>query len=78
MPSADRVKRAAVVLHGRPEALGSGLARLESVAKQEGVELVGRGRRGRSRRPTSRWRSSSAATGRCFAPCSGSSAPVYR
>lgn len=40
MPSADRVKRAAVVLHGRPEALGSGLARLESVAKQEGVELV--------------------------------------
>lgn len=40
MPSADRVKRAAVILHGRPEALGSGLARLESVAKQEGVELV--------------------------------------
>ena len=40
MPSASRVKRAAVVLHGRPEALGSGLARLESVAKQEGVELV--------------------------------------
>jgi NAD+ kinase len=43
MPSAEtpsRVQRAAVVLHGRPEALGSGLARLESVAKQEGVELV--------------------------------------
>lgn len=40
MPSADRVKRAAVILHGRPEALGSGLARLESVAKQEGVELI--------------------------------------
>jgi NAD+ kinase len=40
MPSASRVKRAAVVLHGRPEALGSGLARLESVAKEEGVELV--------------------------------------
>jgi NAD+ kinase len=40
MPSASRVKRAAVVLHGRPDALGSGLARLESVAKEEGVELV--------------------------------------
>ena len=54
MPSADRVTRAAVVLHGRPEALGSGLARLEAVAKQEGVELVDDGRRARSwRRPTS-------------------------
>jgi len=40
MPSADRVTRAAVILHGRAEALGSGLARLESVAKQEGVELI--------------------------------------
>ena len=40
MPSADRVKRAAVVLHGRPDALGSGLARLEAVASAEGVELV--------------------------------------
>jgi NAD+ kinase len=40
MPSGSRVKRAAVVLHGRSEALGSGLARLESVARQEGVELV--------------------------------------
>jgi NAD+ kinase len=40
MQSASRVKRAAVVLHGRPDALGSGLARLESVAKGEGVELV--------------------------------------
>ena len=40
MPSPSRVTRAAVVLHGRPEAIGSGLARLESVAKQEGVELV--------------------------------------
>ena len=48
MPSGSRVTRAAVVLHGRPEALGSGLARLESVAKQEGVELVvaGDGHRG--------------------------------
>jgi NAD+ kinase len=40
MPSASRIKRAAVVLHGRPEAVGSGLARLEAVAKGEGVELV--------------------------------------
>ena len=40
MPSVDRVKRAAVVLHHRPEVVGSGLARLESVARQEGVELV--------------------------------------
>ncbi len=39
MPSGSRVERAAVVLHGRPEALGAGLARLQSVAKQEGVEL---------------------------------------
>ena len=44
MPSADRVKRAAVVLHGRPEALGSGLARLESVG-----EAGRRARRGRGR-----------------------------
>ncbi len=28
------------MLHGRPEALGSGLARLEAVAQAEGVELV--------------------------------------
>ena len=34
MPSADRVTRAAVVLHGRPEALGSGRERLEAVAAQ--------------------------------------------
>jgi len=40
MQSADRVTRAAVVLHGRPEALGSGLARLEAVATQQGVELA--------------------------------------
>ena len=54
MQSADRVTRAAVVLHGRPEALGSGLERLEAVAAQEGVELVMTGRRpGRARRPTS-------------------------
>ena len=40
MQSADRVTRAAVVLHGRPEALGTGLARLEAVAAEQGVELV--------------------------------------
>jgi NAD+ kinase len=40
MPSANRVTRAAVVLHGRPEALGAGLVRLESVAKEAEVELI--------------------------------------
>jgi len=40
MPSGSRVRRAAVVLHGLPEALGSGLAQLEAVAEREGVELV--------------------------------------
>ncbi len=39
-PSGSRVKRAAVVLHGSAEALGSGLERLEAVAKSEGVELL--------------------------------------
>jgi len=38
--STSRITRAAVVLHGRPEALGSGLSRLEAVAQREGVELV--------------------------------------
>ncbi|WP_411277232.1 NAD(+)/NADH kinase, partial [Gaiella sp.] len=40
MPSGSRVKRAAVVLHGRPDALGTGLAQLEAVAAREGVELL--------------------------------------
>ena len=40
MPSGKGVERAAVVLHGRPEALGTGLAQLEAVAAREGVELV--------------------------------------
>ena len=40
MPSTERITKAAVVLHGRPEALGSGLARLEAVAQAEGVELT--------------------------------------
>ena len=40
MPSGRALERAAVVLHGRPEALGAGLARLELVAKERGVELT--------------------------------------
>jgi len=40
MPSGRRVKRAAVVLHGRPDALGTALAQLQGVAAREGVELV--------------------------------------
>jgi len=40
MPSGSRVTSAAVVLHGRREAVSSGLARLEAVAAREGVELV--------------------------------------
>ncbi len=40
MPSGNRVERAAVVLHGRPEALGTGLAQLQAVAEREGVELI--------------------------------------
>ena len=40
MPWGSRITKAAVVLHGRPEALGSGVERLESVAREEGVELT--------------------------------------
>ncbi|RDI75064.1 putative sugar kinase [Gaiella occulta] len=40
MPSARAVARAAVVLHGRPEQIGAGLARLESAARDASVELV--------------------------------------
>jgi NAD+ kinase len=39
-PSAKRVARAAVVTHGRPGQIGSGLARLQAVAQDHGVELV--------------------------------------
>jgi NAD+ kinase len=39
-PERHRITRAAVVLHGRTDALGSGVARLEAIARQEGVELV--------------------------------------
>jgi NAD+ kinase len=38
--SAERVRRAAVVTHGKPRTIGRALARLESVAREAGVELV--------------------------------------
>jgi NAD+ kinase len=39
-PSASRVARAAVVTHGNPEQIGSGLARLQAVAQEHEVELL--------------------------------------
>ena len=42
-PSADAPKavaRAAVVTHGKPEQIGAGLARLQAVAQEHGVELL--------------------------------------
>lgn len=43
-PSADpapkAIARAAVVTHGKPEQIGAGLARLEAVAQEHGVELL--------------------------------------
>ena len=36
----DAVRRAAVVTHGRPETIGDGLARLQRVAAEAGVDLV--------------------------------------
>ena len=39
-PSASAVRRAAVLTHGKPEAIGSGLARLARVADAAGVDLV--------------------------------------
>jgi NAD+ kinase len=39
-PSAKRVARAAVVTHGKPGQIGAGLARLQAVAHEHGVELV--------------------------------------
>jgi len=38
-PSAEPVRTAAVVTHGRPEAIGEGLDLLERVAREAGVEL---------------------------------------
>ena len=40
MPSASAVTRAAVITHGNPEQIGSGLARLQAVAQEHGVELL--------------------------------------
>jgi NAD+ kinase len=40
MPSDRRVTRAAVVTHGKAGQIGSGLARLQAVAQEHGVELV--------------------------------------
>jgi NAD+ kinase len=40
MPSGERVRRAAVVTHGRREPIGDAVARLERVAAQAGVDLV--------------------------------------
>jgi NAD+ kinase len=39
-PLARRITRAAVVTHGNPEQIGSGLARLQAVAQEHGVDLV--------------------------------------
>lgn len=39
-PSGKRVTRAAVVTHGTPGQIGSGLARLQAVAHEHGVELL--------------------------------------
>jgi NAD+ kinase len=39
-PSARAVTRAAVLTHGNPEQIGSGLARLQAVAHEHGVELA--------------------------------------
>jgi NAD+ kinase len=40
MRSGSRVARAAVVTHGKPGQIGAGLARLQAVAQEHGVELV--------------------------------------
>ena len=39
-PSGRRVARAAVITHGKSGQIGSGLARLQAVALEHGVELV--------------------------------------
>ena len=41
LPSAEPVRRAAVVTHGKPEVIGDAVARLETVAAAAGVEIVG-------------------------------------
>jgi NAD+ kinase len=39
-PSAEPVRRAAVVTHGKPETIGDATARLERIASEAGVEIV--------------------------------------
>ena len=48
------VKRAAVITHGKPQAIGSALARLANVARESGVELHLRGRTSRRSTGSSR------------------------
>jgi len=43
MPSAENVRRVAVVTHGRRELIGDALERLETAAERAGVEVVGDG-----------------------------------
>src|SRR5205814_10709702 len=38
--SGSRIRRAAVVTHGKPETIGPALGRLEALAAEHGVELV--------------------------------------
>jgi len=40
VPSASAVRRAAVVTHGKPQTIGPALARLSTVAREAGVELL--------------------------------------
>jgi NAD+ kinase len=40
MPLPDRVERAAVVVHGKPDVTGNAVSRLEAVAAEAGVTLV--------------------------------------
>ncbi len=85
MPSGKRVTRAAVVTHGKPGQIGSGLARLQAVAQEHGVELVlsteeaekhGVDATAEAAGPTSR--SCSAATARSCARSRASSGRAFR
>jgi NAD+ kinase len=40
VPSAKAVRRAALITHGKPDAIGPALARLEGVAQEAGVDLL--------------------------------------
>jgi len=40
MPSGEPIRRAAVLTHGRPEAIGPALGRLGAIAREAGVELL--------------------------------------